>query len=180
MRQQLLAQRDAYVASPELVQANRALQRHLTEVVHGLRPRCLGGYWPIRSEFNPWASGPSGFSIAGMALALPWARKQARDMAYKLWDGLPPVQRDECGILSASGDEVVPDVLIVPCVGYTRSGWRLGYGGGYFDRYLARHPDAIAIGVAWSCCEIAVDAFEPHPQDRPLAMIVTERSMWRI
>jgi 5-formyltetrahydrofolate cyclo-ligase len=69
---------------------------------------------------------------------------------------------------------MVPDVVLVPCVGYTRSGFRLGYGGGYFDRWLADHPQVTAIGVAWSLGEIADDAFAAQAYDLPLRVVLTE------
>jgi 5-formyltetrahydrofolate cyclo-ligase len=82
---------------------------------------------------------------------------------------------DECGLPAPdAGPEVVPDVVLVPCVGYTRSGWRLGYGGGYFDRWLALHPHVTAVGVAWSASEIEQADWEAQPHDRPLTLIVTE------
>jgi 5-formyltetrahydrofolate cyclo-ligase len=63
----------------------------------------------------------------------------------------------------------------VPCVGYTADGFRLGYGGGYFDRWLALHPDVCAIGVAWSAARLDAGQLAPLPHDVPLALIVTER-----
>mgnify|MGYP003693774087 CR=1 FL=1 len=69
-------------------------------------------------------------------------------MHYRLWDGQAPRSVDECGIPSSDGAPVAPDVVLVPCVGFTASGFRLGYGGGYFDRWLAAHPQVCAVGVA--------------------------------
>lgn len=93
-------------------------------------------------------------------------------MEYHRWDGqAAPTAVDECGIASVPGTPVVPDVVLVPCVGYTASGLRLGYGGGYFDRWLAAHPHATAIGVAWSGSLVELAA-EPH--DQLLPVIVTE------
>lgn len=98
-------------------------------------------------------------------------------MHYRAWDGDAPPLVDDCGIPSSAGAPVVPDVVLVPCVGYTRAGLRLGYGGGYFDRWLAEHPDVTAVGVAWACSEIDADAFEAQPHDQPLTLIVTERGV---
>lgn len=95
-------------------------------------------------------------------------------MSYRLWDGSEPRELDECGIPSSHGAEVSPDVLLVPCVGFTRTGWRLGYGGGYFDRYLAAHHDAFTIGVAWACGELPATTFEPQMHDRPLNLVITQ------
>lgn len=176
LRRQLLLQRDVFVADLE-VAASAALDHHLAEVLGDLMPRCLGGYWPIRSEFNPWTVLDGHKALRQLTRALPWASRQPRAMHYRLWNGAAPPVLDECGIPSTRGAEVVPDVILVPCIGYTREGWRLGYGGGYFDRYLAEHREAVTIGVAWSCGEIPVEAFVPRLHDRPLSLIVTEREL---
>ena len=84
---------------------------------------------------------------------------------------------DECHIASSSGAVVVPDVVVVPCVGFTASGFRLGYGGGYFDRYLALHPHITAVGVALAHAEISEADLAPRPHDIALAVIVTERAV---
>lgn len=93
-------------------------------------------------------------------------------MDYRRWDGEAPGTVDECGIPSSSnGAVVIPDVILVPCVGFTREGDRLGYGGGYFDRWLAAHPGVTSIGIAWSISEVSF-AVEAH--DQALTVIVTE------
>ena len=71
----------------------------------------------------------------------------------------------------------MPDVVLAPCVGYTASGYRLGYGGGYFDRWLAAHPHVTAVGVAWALGEIAEAQLAPAPHDMPLMLVVTERGV---
>ena len=99
-------------------------------------------------------------------------------MHYRLWDGTPPRLQDECGIAACDGAAVVPDVVLVPCVGFTRSGYRLGYGGGYFDRTLAacaRRPIAIGLGFADSL----LPTIYPQDHDIPMNMIVTDTSVQR-
>lgn len=66
---------------------------------------------------------------------------------------------------------VVPDVLFMPLVGFTTRGERIGQGGGFYDRYLAAHPEAHAIGLAWDVQEVPELPLEPH--DHPLDLIVT-------
>ena len=108
-------------------------------------------------------------------LALPFARRQPPSMAYRRWDGRSdPDLTDECGIPASSGAVVVPDVVLVPCVGYTRDGYRLGYGGGYFDRWLAAHPGVTPVGVAWHGSEITL---VPQAHDQALTLIVTENAV---
>ena len=66
---------------------------------------------------------------------------------------------------------VEPSVLLVPLVGFTATGIRLGQGGGHYDRWLAAHPGTTAIGIAWDCQ--LVDDLPTEPHDVPLAAIVT-------
>ena len=99
-------------------------------------------------------------------------------MHYRAWDGSAPAIEDECAIPTSAGAPVLPDVVLVPCLGYTRSGHRLGYGAGYFDRWLAAHPQVTAVGVAWSVGELdAASGYVPQAHDRPLAVIVTEHGL---
>jgi len=99
-------------------------------------------------------------------------------MHYRRWDGSDPTHRDECGIPTPDAPSpVVPDVVLVPCLGYTRSGYRLGYGGGYFDRWLAAHPHVTSVGVAWAISEVDDDSFAAQAHDRPLTLIVTDQGV---
>ena len=69
---------------------------------------------------------------------------------------------------------VAPDVLIVPLVGFDRAGYRLGYGGGYYDRTLAAsHPRPRTIGIGFA--EMELDTIYPQPHDIPLSRIITDR-----
>lgn len=166
LRHNLLAARRAWAASPAFGDAEGAVQAALRDLLAQLEPEVLGVYWPLAGEFNP--------QLAGHALALPFARKAAASMDYRRWDGAPPSLKDECGIPASSGAVVVPDVVLVPCVGFTREGYRLGYGGGYFDRWLARHPGVTTVGLAWSGSEAA---FAVQPHDQPLTLVLTESEL---
>lgn len=172
LRQQLLEARERFVASPSGPAAHRALGQRLKEVLETLEPQVLGLYWPVRCEFNAPLAWGDDMSALATGLALPFARRHPPTMSYRRWDGRSdPAVRDECGIPSTAGGPVVPDVVLVPCVGYTREGYRLGYGGGYFDRWLAAHPGVTSVGVAWHGSEVDL-ANEPH--DQALTLIVTE------
>jgi 5,10-methenyltetrahydrofolate synthetase len=65
-------------------------------------------------------------------------------------------------------------VVLLPCVGFNRAGYRLGYGGGYFDRWLAAHPGVTSVGLAWSCCEAE---FAAQDHDQAPTLILTEREV---
>ncbi len=172
-RRTLLARREAFEQHPDFASAQAALVTCLQTVVQQLMPECLGLYWPLRGEFNApeWAQRAA---VDDARLALPFAQRQPIEMHYRAWDGRPPDRHDECGIPSVAGEPVVPDVVLVPCVGYTRSGHRLGFGAGYFDRWLAAHPHVTAVGVAWSLCELPAEAWQAQPHDQALMLIVTE------
>ena len=142
-----------------------------------LEPECLGLYWALRSESNAAAALAADAVFDKVERALPYARRTPRTMEFRRWDGATPQVVDECGIGSASGAPVVPDVVVVPCVGFTADGHRLGYGGGYYDRWLAAHDHVVAVGLAWSFAEVDRDVFAARPHDVPLALIVTENGV---
>ena len=174
LRRQLLAARRAWLAGPAAQAAEAALARQLLGLLDQLEPLCLGLYWPLEGEFNAAAAVLSHAFENRPQLALPYAYKDTGQMVFRRWDGTPPALHDECGIPSCAGAAVQPDVVLVPCVGFTREGYRLGYGGGYFDRWLAAHPGVTSIGLAWSCSE-APFAVEPH--DQALTLVLTEAEL---
>lgn len=179
LRRRLLQKREAFVAgaqaSTALTSAEASLARHLATLITQLEPACLGVYWPMRSESNAPVSLLADEGLANTAMALPFARRKPVEMAYRVWDRHPPTGVDECGIATSTGAPVVPDVVLAPCLGFTASGWRLGYGGGYFDRWLAAHPHVTAIGVGWSIGLLDDAATVPREShDVPMAVIVTE------
>lgn len=116
------------------------------------------------------------FYEAGHRVALPRVTTLDQPMAFHLHTD-PYGENDlEEGPMklrqpSAQAPLVVPEVLFMPLVGFTPTGERLGQGGGFYDRYLASHPDTLAIGMAWDIQEVEVLPLEPH--DMPLAAIVT-------
>jgi 5-formyltetrahydrofolate cyclo-ligase len=174
LRTRLLGERDAFVATSAFDAANDALLAALRAVLARLEPECLGLYWPVRSEFNAAAALAADPDFDKVARALPYARRAPRSMEFRRWSGSAPTLFDECGIGCADGEAVLPDVVVVPCVGFTAAGHRLGYGGGYYDRWLAANGQVVAVGVAWSFAEIDLATFAPEPHDVPLAFIVTE------
>ena len=177
MRKRLLDERDRFAASPAAAAAGQSLAAALCAVVAELEPECLGLYCPWRSEFNAAQALAADARLADVPLALPYARRQGRLMEFRQWNGEPPRCLDECGIGSSEGAAVTPDVVVVPCVGFTAAGHRLGYGEGYYDRWLAAHPQVTAVGVAWSFAEIASEAFVAQAHDVVLAVIVTEQGV---
>ena len=119
LRKHLLAQREQFVAGPTSAQAGAALARHLMAVLSALEPEMLGLYWPHRSEFNAVTALAADSTFAKLPIALPFAQRAPVQMHYRVWDGQAPTLVDDCGIASSGGAPVVPDVVLVPCVGFT-------------------------------------------------------------
>jgi len=177
LRTRLLAEREAFAGSAAADSARVALSDHLRAALVPLEPACLGLYWPLGAEFNAAAALAADAALDKTTRALPYARRVPRSLEFRRWDGRAPTLVDECGVASSDGAPVVPDVVVVPCVGFTRAGHRLGFGGGYYDRWLAAHPHVVAVGVAWAFAEVDVAAFAAQPHDIALAFIVTERGV---
>jgi 5-formyltetrahydrofolate cyclo-ligase len=177
LRRRLLAERAEFSGRPEALHAQASLAQHLQALVLQLEPTCLGVYWPVRSEFNAQVALAADPACASLPKALPFVQKLPPRMHYRGWDGKAPAVVDEARIPASDGAEVTPDVVLVPCVGFTASGYRLGYGGGYFDRWMAAHPQVTTIGIAWAFSEVTGADFEPQPHDRLLTLVLTERGI---
>src|SRR4051794_5605881 len=133
----------------------------------------IGFYWPFRGEvdlvkFVRELTGGNGRA------ALPVVVEKGRPLAFWRWE---PGMAMRPGIwnipVPAVAEPVEPDCLLVPLVGFDGQGFRLGYGGGYYDRTLAalpRPPLAIGIGYAFQ----SLQTIQPQPFDRPMDAIVTE------
>ncbi len=137
---------------------------------------CLGAYLPLRGEpdllgvLEQWVGG-------GGTVALPVVVRSDAALEFGRWAPGMAVVRERFGVARPEPFErVMPDLMVVPCVGFDERCFRLGYGGGYYDRTLAAYP-CRAIGVAYDGCEIA--RFEAGEHDIALAEIVTETRLLR-
>ena len=177
-RRQLLQSRRDWATTDAARAAQAELEDRLWSVLEQLEPICLGVYWPIQGEFNPRNIACQAQEAWGTRLALPEASKSPVAMHFLPWDGQEPTRQDACGIPTGEGKPVVPDVILVPCVGFTPEGWRLGYGGGYFDRFMAAHPEVTAIGIAWDLGRLDAATLAPQAHDQPLLLVITESNSW--
>ncbi len=131
----------------------------------------LGAYWPVRGEPDLRDS-MAGWHRAGHAIALPRVAAGGGSLEFGRWTPAATMRPAAFGIaLPEPFELLVPTLLIVPCVGFDLRGYRLGYGGGHYDRTLAVRA-LPAIGVAYDACELA--RFVAAGHDRPMTAIVTE------
>ena len=107
-------------------------------------------------------------------IGLPVVDKINKTLTFYAWYPGCPMEEDAYNIPKPKGTEiVVPTLLFVPCVGFGPGGYRLGYGGGFYDRTLAAlQPKPVTVGLAYS--HASVPSFEPQPHDVPLAAILTD------
>jgi len=133
----------------------------------------LGVYWPLRDEPNLHACYAQ-LQELGVQLLLPVVLEKAAPLAFAQWRIGEPMVKDQMGVAVPAMLRLVddyPPALLVPCLGYNPQGYRLGYGGGFYDRTLARQPRPATVGVAYRC--LAAD-FGSDSHDVPLDRIITE------
>lgn len=136
----------------------------------------VSAYWPMRSELD-LRPALDALHARGTVLAMPVVLARATPLAFRRWapgDRLVPAGFGTR--VPEHGAPVEPAVLVVPLLAFDRRGWRLGYGGGFYDRTLAalraRGP-VRAIGLAYAAQE--VPEVPTTVDDQPLDLIVTER-----
>ena len=112
----------------------------------------------------------------GHRIALP--RLTADDTTMRFVEHTDPLGESDLaagphGLMQPGDDaeDLVPDVVFIPLLAFDEAGGRLGQGGGYYDRWLAAHPEALRIGLAWDAQKLELVPMEPH--DMPLHLIVT-------
>ncbi len=137
-------------------------------------PVVLGIYWPFRSEIDVRDVAHRHIEAGGI-VALPVVAQKNAPVEFWRWRPEVPMTRGLFNIPIPGEREIVtPDVLIAPLVGFDRAGFRLGYGGGYYDRTLAAsHPRPRTLAIAFA--EAELETIYPQPHDIPMSRIITDR-----
>lgn len=171
-RGRLIAQRLALATSVRADYSGRIAQR-LDTVIGNPAGQIVSAYWPIRGEPNllRWLED---LQRRGARTALPVVVAKATPLTFRLWRQGDNLIRGVWNIpVPAEGAEVQPNIVIAPIVGFDAACYRLGYGGGFFDRTLAALPaSTIAIGVGYA--QAAIPTIHPQPFDIPMRYIITE------
>ncbi|MEP7243738.1 MAG: 5-formyltetrahydrofolate cyclo-ligase [Gammaproteobacteria bacterium] len=177
-RERLIAQR---VAAPPHVRRvlGQSAKLRLEESVDLRQYTTIGIYWPIRGEFDVRDIARKHLD-AGCVVGLPVIVERSAPVEFWKWR---PGIRMQTGIwdipIPAEREVVSPDLLIIPLVGFDTKGYRLGYGGGYYDRTIAaaaRRPFRVGLGYTSS----SLATIYPQPHDIPMNLIVTDKVVQRV
>jgi 5-formyltetrahydrofolate cyclo-ligase len=200
-RKALIAQR---LNLPDRLQRAELLQRVLRIWLVGRPDRVIGAYWPIKGEFDPlpalyrWQEYAQLASLgdnqdAGQAepamvtaslaqhqrrkIGLPVVEKVNKTLSFHAWYPCCPMEEDAYGIPKPKDTEqVAPSLLLVPCVGWGPGGYRLGYGGGFYDRTLSSiAPPPVTVGLGYSMGWLP--ELLPEAHDVPLDAILSDEGV---
>ena len=175
LRKQLQAERQAMV---DRHQRSVHLQEVLRVWLVARHETSIGAYWPIKGEFDAlpalyrWTEGaPEGVT---RRIGLPVAHRETGSLRFHVWYPGCPTELDAYDIPKPKDtEEFVPELLVVPCLGFGPGGVRMGYGGGFFDRTLKSiEPRPVTVGVSYSHGFLPL--LFPTDQDFVLDAMLTE------
>ena len=178
LRRDALARRMA-LDEDDHARRSQAICAHLLTHFPQLAALRVGFCWPVNKEPDPrlaietWRSADK----AAFAALLPVVTGAGVALAFRRWQAGMAMRVDRHGIPTPeSGPFETPQALLIPLVAFDAAGFRLGYGGGYFDRTLAAlHPRPLAIGIGFELSRVA--SIFPQAHDERLNAIVTENGV---
>jgi 5-formyltetrahydrofolate cyclo-ligase len=199
LRNRLLRERTAYAQDPNTSSANQAVEAALSHalITELQSTESIALYWPIQQEIDlrpcliSWVKAKH-----GRQLALPVMRPDKQLDFYSWQDGDALVSQQH-GISEPNPNDpkiklIEPDCILIPCVGWSWASnthrdllqmhyWRLGYGGGYFDRTLAHlrstKPNLVCIGVGYDWQQLKPNQWQAEAHDEPLDAMLTESGL---
>ncbi len=175
LRRDAIARRLA-LSQHECGYRSEAIRRHLHRHFPQLAALNVGFCWPLKNEpdLRPLLAHWLAEGHPSFAALLPVVVATNSPLAFRAWTPDTPMREDRYGIPTpAAGDFLHPQALLTPLVAFDAAGYRLGYGGGFFDRTLASlRPRPLAIGVGFELNR--VETIHPEAHDARLDAIVTE------
>ena len=173
LRSAALRKRQAIGSNARADAARRAAELFF-DTVQPEKGKCVSAYWPIRDELD---SKPLLIRLMdeGFVVGLPVVVGPELPLTFRRWEDGMPLYPAGLGTLEPGSDapEVVPEIMVMPLLGFDRAGTRLGYGGAYYDRTLAAMtPKPLIVGYAFAAQEVERIPREPH--DIGLDILITE------
>lgn len=165
-RERLIQARLAVSADARAAMAAR-IAEGLDQVIGDVAGKMVSLYWPFRGEpdMRPWMAS---VNERGGRTALPLVVENGQPLVFRAWKAGEPLEKGVWNIpIPSNGDPVLPDIVISPVVGIDPDNFRLGYGGGFYDRTLAAMPrKALVIGIGYELQRIPTI----YPQQFDIAM----------
>ncbi|GLK77230.1 hypothetical protein GCM10008171_24840 [Methylopila jiangsuensis] len=181
LRSEILARRAA-IPPKARAAAAAAVAREGEALVARLKPASVSAFFSVRGEID---AGPLMARLAarGVALALPVIVQKDAPLVFRAWAPGEALEKKRFGLMEppASAPEIAPGLLFVPLAAFDDRGYRLGYGGGFYDRTLERlraRGRAVAIGLAFA--EQRVERVPIDAYDQRLDGVLTERGLTTI
>ena len=176
-RERLLNARVA-LSADTLARRRESIDRHLERGFPNLARGIVAFCWPYKNEYD------ARFLVRrlrdrGAVTALPVVVAPKTPLLFREWHPGVQVQRGVYDIPYPVGSPAVrPDTVLLPMLGFDDAGYRLGYGGAFFDRTLAAIAvKPVVIGIAYELAHL--DTIYPQPYDIPMDWVVTERGVYR-
>jgi len=172
MRLALIGHRLSLDGALRTTQGERAKGR-LRASGHLRGHRTLGIYWPVRGEIDVRDLAIEHLEDGGQ-VGLPVVVQKSAPVEFWRWRPGMPMGRGVWNIpIPEERDVLIPDALIVPLVGFDGQRYRLGYGGGYYDRTIAAAaPRPLCVGLGYEAARLT--SIFPQPHDIPMDVIVTD------
>jgi 5-formyltetrahydrofolate cyclo-ligase len=171
LRKELLAARKA-MPPEEKAWRDAAIGRHLLDWLKRHPVKSMGVYWPHAGEpdLTPVYAE---LAARGVTLALPVVVARDAPLVFYAWRPGEALVKDAHGVMAPinRAHATQPELLLIPCLGFNATAYRLGYGGGYYDRTLAVFPEMKTVGIGYTMGE---STFPQDSHDVPLGSIITE------
>ena len=138
--------------------------------------KIVAGFWPIGDEIDirPLLHA---LHDRGHKIALPVTPRRGEALTFRAWQPGGVLVAERFGTMRPIGEQVVPDMLLVPLLAFDAAGGRLGYGGGFYDRTLSALPGRFRLGCGFAAQQ--VDVVPIGPYDMRLDAVATENGIIR-
>lgn len=176
LRKDLLFKRNV-ISADERSTAGWKVANYLRQLIAVQQPTIVALYQPINGEMDI-SPLMHDLHAAGIGVALPRVAVVDMPLVFNLWQPDERLDFDKLGIPCARGAEVLPAMVVAPCVGFDRQGYRLGYGKGYYDKTFKHFTQPVmGVGVSFAFAEIP--NFPAQYADVRLEYVATELALIR-
>ncbi|MBT8083618.1 MAG: 5-formyltetrahydrofolate cyclo-ligase [Woeseia sp.] len=176
-RRKELAQLREGISLADRALLDAAIMRHLDSIMADRSTSCIAVYWPLPGEpdLRDWYQK---IAASGARVALPAVVERQQALEFRRWDLAQPLVRDTLNIpCPGPAEPVIPDTIVASCLGFDPQGFRLGSGGGYYDRTLAGlEKPPLMIAVAYE--QQRLHSIRPESHDIPADFIVTDKRVY--